>query len=119
MHIVIVNSSDKSFTSSRFILWFGAVGTTRLMIWADHLSDAFDHAIDWIVDNAPGLLCDDEITEEFNRLKTEGKTDDEAWEESQVDTSSGGNCGNHVHSWEWGIVVENPTRIQVLELIAQ
>lgn len=117
--LVIVNPSDRTylrrtFESGRWIIWLGQHAPTYLMIWAECLSDALDIAIDWAVDNAPGYLCDDEVAEEYNRLIAEARaagedTDDDevtqrCQEEAEVDTTSGGNCGNHVRSDDWGYV---------------
>ena len=106
--IVPVNGSDREFTSSRFVLWFGACGSTRLMVWANHLDDAFDVAVDWIVEHAPGLLCDDQVAEEYDRGIAAGLSEEQAIEQAEVDTSCGGNAGNYVASWEWGILAEDP-----------
>ena len=111
--IEIVNPCDKSWTDSRFILHFGAYGETRLMVYADHLQDALDESIDWIAENAPGLLCDDEVNEAYQEAIDEGKTEDEAWEIAEQDTTCGGNCGNRILSWEWGILAENPSKEQI------
>ena len=115
--VTIINPSDRwpidrwyPRRQHTFILAFGQVSATYLMVYADHLQDAFDECIDWIVDHAPGLLCDDEVAEEYERLIAEGKTEEEAWEESEVDTSSGGNAGNRIHSDEWTIAAEDLTR---------
>jgi len=114
--INIVNGGDASFTSNRFVLWFGNVGSTYLMVWADHLDEAFDEAMDWIAENEPGYLCDEQVTESFLEAKAEGRSDDDAFEDSLIDVSTGGNSGNHVNSWEWGIALDNPSREQILEL---
>jgi len=114
--IVPVNGSDRSFTSSRFILWFGAYGTTRLMVWADHLQDALDESIDWIAENAPGLLCDDRVAEEYAEARRDGLSEEKAAERAEVDCTIGGNAGHYLPSWEWGIVAENPTREEVLAI---
>ncbi len=124
--IIAVNGSDRDWTHHRYILCFGAYGWTRLMVWANSLDDALDEAVDWLADNAPGLLCDDEVNEEFKRLKEEDgqqllpfKTDEQLWEEVTIDTTCAGNCGHYLNSAEWGIVVEDPTREQVLELVKE
>lgn len=61
--IIAVNSHDKSWTRHRYILWFGAYGWTRLMVWANSVSDALDEAADWMEENAPGLLDDNTVME--------------------------------------------------------
>ena len=116
--IIPVNGGDREYTHSRYILWFGACGPTYLMVWGNSLDDAFGEAIDWIVDNAPGLLCDDEVTEEYYRGLNEGLSEEDAIERAEVDTSAGGNCSNRVNSDDWGIWAENPSREEILEKMA-
>lgn len=60
--IVIVNPSDRGNHQSRwghdtprFVLSFGAYGSTHLMVWG-HLEDALEEAADWLADNAPGHI---------------------------------------------------------------
>jgi hypothetical protein len=115
--IVLVNPDDKSWTSHRYILCFGAYGWTRLMVWANHLDGALDEAIDWIADNAPGLLANDEVQEAYEAAIAEGKSEEEAAEEAEEDTTRGGNCGHYLNSWEWGILAEDPTREDLKNLI--
>jgi hypothetical protein len=111
-----VNSSDRDWTRQRFVLWFGVCGSTHLLVWANHLEDALDEAIDWLADNAPGLLCDEQVQEAYDRAISEGKSEEDAYTESTVDVTTGGNFCNHIMSWEWGITLENPTRAQLKEL---
>jgi len=115
--VIIVNPPDRSWTRHRYVLWFGAYGETRLMVWANSLDDALDEAVDWIVDHAPGLLADESVREEYNRLIAEGKSEDEAQEEAEVDTTTAGNCGNYLNSCEWGITLEDPTRKELDEFL--
>lgn len=114
--IIPINANDRSWTHHRYILWFGAYGTTRLMVWANSLDDALNECIDWIVDNAPGLLCDEQVEEEYKAALAEGLSEEEAMERAELDTTCGGNCGNHILSYEWGIVAEDPTRAEILAL---
>lgn len=90
--------------SRRYVLWFGAYGATRLMVYAGHLEDALDQCVDWIAVNAPGLLANDEIQEEYARLVASGMNPEEAEEEASQDATIAGSHGDHLHSWEWGIV---------------
>jgi hypothetical protein len=69
-----------------------------------------------IVDHAPGLLADEQVNEEYARLIAEGMSEEDAQEEATIDTTCAGNCGNYLNSWEWGIVAEDPTRAQILEI---
>ena len=68
MKITAVNSSDRDWTKHRYLIGFGAYGWTVLMVWADSLDDAMDECADWCDIHAPGLLCDDEVKEEYNRV---------------------------------------------------
>ncbi len=114
--LTLVNPSDKSWTRHRYVLWFGAYGTTRLMVWANSLDDAFDECVDWCVSNAPGLLATQQVHEEYQRLLALGMDDEKAMDEAQVDMSCGGNAGDYVASYEWGIVAEDPTREEILSI---
>lgn len=113
MMLHIVNPSDKGWTSHRYILSFGAYGDTHLLVWANHLQDALDEAIDWLVDNAPGHIVDDQVNEAYAEAIAEGKSEDEAYEIAEEDTTSGGNCGNHILSYEWSMI-EDPDRETVI-----
>lgn len=122
--IIPINFSNRHWTSSRFILCFGAYGDTMLMVWANHLDDALDECVDWISENAPGLLCNDEVNEiyrdELGRLLASGMSDEnaesEAYETATQDVTTAGNYGDHILSYEWNIVCENPTREQIKDL---
>ena len=118
MTLTLINPTSKSWTTGHYrekpyILWFGAYGTTRLLVYARHLSDALDECIDWIGDNAPGLLCNEQVNETYNEAMAEGLSEEEAFERASEDTTVGGNCGDHILSWEWGIVAEDPTPAEI------
>jgi hypothetical protein len=127
--IIAVNSSDQDWTDHRYILGFGAYGWTRLMVWANSLQDALDESIDWIADHAPGLLCDDQVHEEFRRLRGQEPdengqlslpflSEEEAMQEAEQDTTCGGNYGHYILSHEWCVIAEDPTREEILSLQA-
>ena len=116
MNLEIANTRTP-WADRAFILWFGAYGSARVLAYARHLEDALDECVDWIADNAPGLLCDDEVAEEYRRLEEEWREghpgeepDDDMiskWQETaEEDTTIAGNCGHHLTSWEWGIVLD-------------
>lgn len=117
--IVIVNPNDRSWTRGRYILGFGAFSPTYLMVWANSLDGALDEAIDWIVQFAPGYLCDEQVTEEYQAALAEGLSEEDAIERAEEDTTCGGNCGNRIVSDEWCIVAENPTRKDILDMLAR
>lgn len=107
-----VNPADIEWTTTTYVLWFGAYGSTYLRAYANNLSDALDECIDFIAEFAPGLLANDQVNEEFAEeiAKYGGAPTEEetyaAWEIATQDTTCGGNCGDYLHSWEWGLVSE-------------
>ena len=125
--IHVVNPVESNWTKRRFLLCFGAYGWTKLLVWANRLEGALDEAIDWIADNEPGLLCDEQVEEDYRealaRLTEERPDEDpdvlekEAREEAEEDTTCGGNYGNRILSYEWGIIAEDPTRAQLLSVM--
>jgi hypothetical protein len=117
MALIIVNPSDKSVYSRRYVVSLGAYGWTRLLIWSSDVGSAIDEAIDWAAENAPGLLCDDAVNEVYAEAIANGKSEEEAQEEAQVDTVCGGNYGNYLNSWEVS-VTENPDREYLKRLAA-
>lgn len=114
--VTMINPTERKWHSSAFVLWFGAYGETRLHVYADHLEDALDECVDWLADHAPGMLADEQVHDEYERLLAEavaaGKdpeaTSEECAQEAEVDTTCAGNAGNYLLSWEWGIALENP-----------
>lgn len=115
--LTYINRDDRHWTDNKFALWFGPYGETKLVVFSDHLQNALDESIDWLVEHAPGLLCDEQVKEAYEEAIAEGKTEDEAIEIAEVDTVRGGNCGNYIFSHEWGILSENPSKAQIKELI--
>lgn len=108
-NLAIVNPTDRSWVRNRYLFSFGAYGDAKCLVWANSLDDALDEAIDWLVEHAPGILCDEEVHKEYERAIAEGLDKDAAQEHATVDTTCGGNAGNYINSWEWS-VVENPSR---------
>lgn len=98
---------------TRWLFRFGAYGWTTVLVLGGSLEDALDEAIDWLADNAPGLLADEQVKEEYDRLIGVGKSHEEAAEEAERDTTIGGNSGHYLNSWEW-TVDENPGRAAIL-----
>lgn len=111
----IVNPGDASWTRHRYVLALGAYGWTRLLIWANSLEDAIDTAAGWCETHAPGLLCDDEVREEFGRAQLDGLSDGEAYERATVDTINTGD-GHYFHSWEVHLMAEDPSRETLLRI---
>ena len=123
--ITLVNPENREYTSycaesargSCFVLSFGAYGCTDLMIWEDHLEAALDTAVDWIAEHAPGLLCNDEVAEAYASAIASGMTEEEAWQESLIDVTTAGNCGDSILSYEWNISLEQPTRAELVDFL--
>lgn len=105
------------YPTKRWVLAFGAYGNHVLLVWANHLEDALDECLDWISENAPGLLCDNEVVECYQAALKDGKNDYTAWEDATVDTICGGNSGHYINSWECMILAENPDRSTLKEII--
>lgn len=127
----LVNPSESSWQNHRFILSFGAYGSTLLMVWARSLDDALQECGDWIEEHAPGLFCDDSVQEAYEEALEEAckacgcdtaePCDDcreSAWGASETDVTHLDN-GHYLPSWEWGIYAENPTRKEVLALLGR
>lgn len=112
---MILNPHDRDWTKHRFVLWFGACGTTRILVWANGLEDALDECVDWLAENAPGHLCDDMVKEEYGSAIADGHTEEEAIAEAEADTTL---CdgGHYLLSYEWGIHCEDPSREDILQL---
>ena len=64
------------------------------------VEDSLDQVIDFLAEYHPGALYDEQVQEEFDRLKAEGASNDEAWEGSAIDMINGGNCGHWLLSEE-------------------
>ncbi len=45
---------------SQFQFSFGAYGWTKVRVWARHIEDAFEIAVEWLDDHAPGHLVSHE-----------------------------------------------------------
>jgi hypothetical protein len=122
--IKIANPSGRSFYDQRFVLAFGAYGDTYVLAYADSLESALDECVDWIAENAPGLLADNEVFAAYKEALAEAVAagadpEDEsvintAQESATVDTTQAGNYGNYLHSWEWTIALENPTKATLI-----
>lgn len=120
----VVNGSDRSWTRSSFVLWFGQCAPTFLLVFANGLEDALEEAAGWLADNAPGHIMEDwgdehkalvrEVCAEQEIAFPEGfeaLENEEQWaiaEQAEADltrTESG-----FLTSYEWGIALEAPDR---------
>lgn len=85
-----------------YAMYFGAYGTTRLLIWAGALESAIDPAVEWLAQYAPGHLSSEEdvakLMEEV-REEEPGIDDEAAYDKATADlyyTESG-----YLTSYEW------------------
>ena len=117
--MIILNPSDKDWTRHRYILWFGACAPTKMLVWANSLEDALDECVDYMEERLPGLLADEMVEEEYQRGLEAGLDEEAAREAAETDTTSAGNHGRYLLSWEWGIHAEDPTRAEVLAALGR
>lgn len=118
--IVFVNPCDRDAyrRTHKYVLWVGQICSRYLVIWADSLDTATEHMCDWVVDNAPGLLCDDSMREEYERAIAAGESEESAMQAAEADVTVFGHSGYHgILSDEWGIAMEDPSRAQMLDLL--
>lgn len=123
----VANPHDREYTRARFVLHFGAYGWTHVLVYADHLEDALDEAVDWLEEHAPGLLVSREeerellceaaenhglTMEQVEAAQAEG--DYSVWDDATVDLTCAGNHGRYLASYEWGIVITNPNKAELI-----
>ncbi len=140
--LIVVNPSEREYTDQRFVLSFGAYGTTHLLVWG-HLEDALEAAAEWLADNAPGHIMleghgNDERDPQLDELMREACSghgiafDDIDWTELDGDeqqrlwdieqeayadlthTQRG-----YLTSYEWCITLDNPSRSELKAFIAE
>lgn len=118
--IPIANPEDFDRDKKLFQFQFGAYGDIRVYVWADHDEDAFEIAVEWADDNAPGVfvsLGEGDLREAADDL---GIRWDSSWpdwddpkfnkvvEHAEADLTSIGhttlNSGAYIPSWEWHFV---------------
>jgi hypothetical protein len=126
-YVRLVNPEDRNWTRHRYVLWFGAYGPTRLMVWANDLDSALEEAAEWLSEKAPGLIMKEwsdehkdlirEVCEERGISFPEGfqamdmETQWDIAEQAEADltrTESG-----FLTSYEWGLDLEDPTRAEL------
>lgn len=100
-----------------FLFSFGAYGDTHVVVLAAHLEDALESALEWLDDNAPGLLhtigpaqyeeAAKELGIPWNRGIVNSADMDRICEIAEADmtmvthtTLEHGNC---IPSWEWHV----------------
>jgi hypothetical protein len=117
MSFHLVNPSDKDGAKHRYIIALGAYGWTKLLVWANSLDKAIELSIDWTADNEPGHLANEAVHDEYQNAIAEGLSEEKAQERAEVDIIQGDH-GNCMHSWEINLVVEDPDRATLKEIIA-
>lgn len=124
--LVILNKKSETDKETRFVLWAGIYGTfsqpTYFNFYGD-LDDAMNAMVDWLAENKPGLLCDDEVRKAYEEYIDEHKAEyededelrDKATEYAETDVTR--SESSYISSQNWGIALENPTRSQMIELL--
>lgn len=101
-----------------FRMWAGAYGSTHVYVWAEHFEDAFEELVEWLDDNAPGLLTDVDESDYRAAARELGIEWQEHWpdwedrdfeavaEQAEADLTTIGHTtlkhGQFIASWEWG-----------------
>lgn len=130
--IHVVNPVERSWTRHRYVLWFGAYGDTRLMVWANDLDSALEECAEWLAEHVPGLIMAHGSPEHVDLLQEACKEHGMTWElykagdwcgdvsavtnDAEADltyTESG-----FINSWEWGICLEDPSRMVLMDFAA-
>lgn len=118
--VTCINRAEKGrYANPAWVLCFGAYGWTRLLVYASSLESALDECVDWIADNAPGLLCSDQVTEAFDSYMAENPeaSEEEGMEYAGVDMTCAGNAGDYIASWEWCVALENASPKQIADYV--
>lgn len=99
-----------------YVFALGAYGWTRLLVFASSLEAAVEEIGPWAAEHAKGLLCDEQVSQEYLRLRDEWTeahpgqepSDDEVEEfqnEAEVDTTHIGD-DHRILSWEWVVALD-------------
>lgn len=127
--VVMINPMEKSWRKRAYVLWFGAVGTTYLHVYADSLEAALEECAEWLAEYAPGHIMEHGSEEHRDLLREaceergilDGDLDFEsedvmaAVEAAEADltyTESG-----FLTSYEWGICMEDVTAADLYAFI--
>lgn len=139
--LTVVNPSDRDYQSHRFVLSFGAVGTTHLLVWGN-LDDALETAAEWLCEHAPGHVMlkghgKDKRDPQLDELMAEtceeiglawpipddidGGSDEmqpywDAEQKAFADLTECEDC--YLTSYEWSITLEDPSRKRLKAFIA-
>lgn len=117
--ITVVNPADHAFYGHSYVFAFG-VGTLAqpriLMAWGDNDGDALDECADWIADNAPGLMADDYVADQYDDYIADGRSEEAARDLAERDTFTAGNAGHHFMSDSVVTLATDPDRDQLFEI---
>lgn len=140
--LVVVNPSERSWQDQRYVLSFGAAGTTHLLVWGN-LDDALETAAEWLCEHAPGHVMlkgngADKRDPELDELMSEtceelglawpipddidGGSDamQPYWDAEQQAFADLTECEHcYLTSHEWCITLENPTRSELKSFISE
>lgn len=100
MNATIANRDDSSMGWDRWAVYFGAYGSTVVLVYAQNCEAALDEAFDWAEENDPGLFCDESVQEAYEEALKAGENEEEALETAEIDTIRAGNSGRPMPSWE-------------------
>lgn len=95
---------DGAYDERRWLLWFGQMGTTNVLVYARSLEDALEEAAAFLAERFPGHFVEPEMED--------GSTHD------CPDAKEGFPCtcdltyteSGYLEGWEWGISIENASR---------
>lgn len=130
---VIANPSEKGFWEHTFVLWFDSHAATNVLVYANSLDDALEEAAQVLREKGwTGLFTEPDYKDAFEDLQRDGEIPegitfediatcgmiDEVSEKvlcaAEADltyTESG-----HIASWEWGIVAEDPSKKELIDI---
>ena len=120
----------------RYVLWFGAYSSVRVLVYAPTLEEALEDAAQELRDRGwGGLFTEPDYEDALEDLQQKGKIPlDVTWGDISacgvIDAVSGKVLdaaqadltyteSGWIPSWEWGIMVEDPSRADLLALAHQ
>jgi len=115
--VPVANPDEFEDDKKLYLFTFGAYGWTKVYVWADHDENAFEIAVEWIDDNAPGHLTDvteDDLKRSAEDLGVEWQPSWPDWDDAafahvvqnaEADLTQVAHTtlkhGQYLHSWEW------------------
>lgn len=125
--VTIINPQDREFWTHHgdvksFVLWFGAYGWTRLLVYTGSLEEALEECAAWLAKYAPGHImteygedytalireqCEEE-GEDFDTLRQGENQNEKLWEICDRATQDFTRTESGFITDEWGIALVNP-----------